>query len=306
MHKLYFDYVELISLNFYKIVFKPFICDDYFANSIASFIRQSLFTNIAGYAVTEIKIFGANNEYGNVSGLKEDVLNLILNIKGLIFKLKKRKVFLKLSSSKEIVKGKHIILNKKAKLINPEHVICHLNKGEKINIIFKIEKGKGYVPFNSDKDFRYSSNLKNGILIDSNFCPIIRASYSIHKISDTLYNNLKKIFFFIETNGTINAKKAIINSINSFLSSFSNFSFLKKNNDNFIFYNDYKNILHTTILDLGFSFKIIKMLNSVNIFRLSDLIKCSKKDFLNIFNFSKKTFKEIKKVLKFHEISLSS
>ncbi len=307
MHKIYFDYIELISLNFYKVVFKPFICDSLFINVIANTIRHSLFVNTYGYAVTEIKIFNTNSEFGYIFGLKEDLLNLILNIKNLVFKLKKKKkTFLRLFSDKSIVKGKHITLNKYTKILNPNHVIANLNNNFSIDLILKIEKGRGYIPFSSDKTYKSSASLKNGLLLDAYFCPILRVSYSINKIEDLFYNNIYKIIFFIETNGLISAKKALINSIISFLHIFSNFKILKKKNtNNFFLFNNYNSYLSVAIIDSGLTFRTCKHLIGSGILYINDLIKCTRLDIINIFFFSNKTLLEIINTLKKYNLFLS-
>ncbi|WP_259286080.1 DNA-directed RNA polymerase subunit alpha C-terminal domain-containing protein [Candidatus Nasuia deltocephalinicola] len=306
MDKIYFDYIELISLNFYKVVFKPFICDSLFINVIANAIRHSLFINTYGYAVTEIKIFNVNNEFGYIFGLKEDLLNLILNIKSLIFKLKKKKkTFVRLFSDKNVVKGKHVVLNKYTKILNPNHIIANLNSGFSIDLILKIEKGKGYIPFSSDKKYKNSSNLKNSLLVDAYFCPILRVSYSINRIEDLFYNNIYKIVFFVETNGLISAKKAIINSIISFMYTFSNFKFLKKKNiSNFSLFNNYNNYLFISIIDSGLTFRTCKHLINLGVLYINDLIKFDRSDIINIFFFSKKTLLEIMTILKKYNLFL--
>ncbi len=307
MDKINFDYIELISLNFYKIVLKPFICDDLFVNVVANAIRHSLFVNTYGYAVTEIKIFNVNNEFGYIFGLKEDLLNLVLNIKGLIFKLKKnkKKTFVRLLSSENIVKGEHVTLNKYTKILNPNHVIANLNNNFKIDLILKIEKGKGYIPFSSDKKYKNSASLKDSFLVDSYFCPIIRVSYSVNKIEDSFYNNIYKIIFYVETNGLISAKRALINSIISILHIFSNFKFLKKkNSNNFFLFNGYNSYLSISIIDSGLTFRTCKHLFNIGILCINDLIKCSKLDIINNFFFTIKTFLEISNMLKKYNLFL--
>ncbi|WP_259289071.1 hypothetical protein [Candidatus Nasuia deltocephalinicola] len=306
MDKIYFDYIELISLNFYKIVFKPFICDKLFINVLANAIRHSLFVNTYGYAVTEIKILNNINDFGYIFGLKEDLLNLILNIKNLVFRLKKRKkTFLRVFSNKSVVKGKDITLNKYSYILNPNHIIANLNNNFNIDLILKVEKGKGYIPFNSDKNYKSSSSLKNGILIDSYFCPILRVSYSINNIEDLFYNNIYKLIFFIETNGSISAKKALIKSIISFLHIFSNFKiFKKKNISRFFLFNNYNSYLSISIIDSGLTFRTCKHLISLRILYINDLIKCNRLDILNIFFFSNKTLLEIINILKNYNLFL--
>ncbi|WP_259285947.1 hypothetical protein [Candidatus Nasuia deltocephalinicola] len=306
MDKIYFDYIELISLNFYKVVFKPFICDALFVNVIANTIRHSLFANTYGYAVTEIKILSNVNEFGYIFGLKEDLTNLTLNIKSLVFKLKKKKkVFLRILSDKNVVKGRDIILNKYVDILNPNHIIANLNNNFNIDLILKVEKGKGYIPFNSDKNYKNTSSLKNSFLVDAYFCPILRVSYSINKVEDLFYNNIYKFIFFIETNGSISAKKALIKSIISFLNIFSNFKFLKKKNiNNFFLFNNYNSYLSVSIIDSGLTFRTCKHLINLRILYINDLIKCNRLDILNIFYFSNKTLLEIINILKNYNLFL--
>lgn len=299
MDKLLFDYVELINLNFYKIAFKPIICEESFAHNIANIIRQSLFNNIHGYAATEISFLKPVNEFSYLPGLKEDITNFILNIKNIVFRLKKKKkIFIKLFSSKNVVKASDIKLNNFVEIKNPNIIICNLNDNFSIKLIIKIEKGKGYIPFNSDKRYRGCSDMKYGILIDSFFNPILRVSYSIKNINDYLYSSLKKIIFFIETNGLIDGKKALVKAIDFILKKFLNFINLNKKKFNYNFFLNNNSNIFLSLFDSDFTFRTIKYLYRLKIYNLNDILKYKIDYFLNVSFFSNKTLKEIKSILK--------
>ncbi|QND78512.1 DNA-directed RNA polymerase alpha subunit [Candidatus Nasuia deltocephalinicola] len=300
-NNIFFDYVELISLNFYKIVFKPFICDDFFSNILSNLIRHSLFLNTKGAAITEVSFLKPVNEFSYFPEIKEDILNILLNLKGILFKLKKDRVFLNLKTSKKIIRAKDIKLNKYSKIINKNHVICHLNNKFCLKLKIKVEKDKGFIPYSSDKKYKYCLNMKNGILMDANFCPIIKVSYSINSLNDVIYPNLKRLLFFVETNGTISGKQAIINSIFSFLKNFSNFNNINKfKSDEIVF----KNLnINSSLFDANLSFRTIKYLNRLNVFDLKDIIDFGKKNLLNILFFTKKTILEIKKIFKIYKLN---
>ncbi|XXS36642.1 MAG: hypothetical protein ACSHUF_00605 [Candidatus Nasuia deltocephalinicola] len=304
-NKIDFDYVELISLNFYKIVFKPCIFDKFFFKIFSNVIRQLLFINTPGCSVTEVNILGTNNEYGYIFGMKEDVMNLILNIKGLVFKLKNGldKIYLKLFSRNSVVKGSDVICGNSSKVVNPKHIICHLNDNIKIKVLLKVEKGVGYIPYASDKRLRINKKWKNGILIDANFCPILRVSYIFENIENLYYGNLKRLIFFIETNGSLDGKEAFLISINSFLSKFLN---LKLNYNKFYDFRSIDNVFYysLSIFDAGFSLRTIKILIEYKVYKLSDLVKCTTWDLLNFNRVSKKTILEIKNVLKIYNLFL--
>ncbi|AGS33199.1 DNA-directed RNA polymerase subunit alpha [Candidatus Nasuia deltocephalinicola str. NAS-ALF] len=300
-NNIFFDYVELISLNFYKIVFKPFVCDDFFSNILSNLIRHSLFLNTKGAAVTEVSFSKPVNEFSYFPEIKEDIINILLNLKGILFKLKKDRLFLNLKASKGIIRAKDIKLNKYSKIINKNHVICHLNNKFCLKLKIKVEKNKGFIPYNSDKKYKYCVNMKNGILMDANFCPIIRVSYSINSLNDFIYPNLKRLLFFVETNGTISGKQAIINSVLSFLKNFSNFNNINKFKSDEITFKDLN--INSSLFDANFSLRTIKHLNRLNIFDLKDIIDFGKKNLLNILFFTNKTILEIKRIFKIYKLN---
>lgn len=300
-NNIFFDYIELISLNFYKIVFKPFICDDFFSNILSNLIRHSLFLNIKGAAITEVSFLKPVNEFSYFPEIKEDILNILLNLKGILFKLKKDRVFLSLKTSKKIIRAKDIKLNKYSKILNKNHIICHLNNNFCLNLKIKVENNKGFIPYNSDKKYKYCLNMKNGILLDANFCPIIRVSYSINSLNDAAFPDLKRLLFFVETNGTISGKQAIINSIFLFLKNFSNFNNINKFKSDEIIFKDLN--INTNLFDANLSFRTIKHLNRLNIFDLKDILDFGKKNLLNILFFTNKTILEIKKIFKNYKLS---
>ncbi|ASS47053.1 DNA-directed RNA polymerase alpha subunit [Candidatus Nasuia deltocephalinicola] len=279
--------VKLISSNFCKIILKPILKN--YASCLAPFLRCLVFTSVKGYAITEVKIYGVNNEFDDIPGVKEDVLNLILNLKGIIFKLKKKKVILYLNKSGEsVIKASDFHLNEWVNIINPNYIITYLAKGFSLNITIKVEKGIGFHPINNDNYDK--KNDLNGVLLDVNYSPIIRVYY---KVKDFLKDEklLSIIHFFIETNGSISPKKAFCNSVNNFLFSLSNFILIYNNNllkskkkNKFI---SNKKLL-TKISSINSDSTFLYYMKKINVVYLGDLIKLTKNKILKIskMNFS--------------------
>lgn len=308
LSKVKIDSVELIGLNFYKITLKPLSYG--YSESFAFMIRRMLFSSVWGYAATEIKILNILHEYDTLVGVKEDILNIILNIKGIVFKLKnkKKKVILNIKKKGRcIIKASDILYNNDVRIINPNHIIANLSELGDLDIKIKVEEGKGYVPFRSN-NYRDKLDL-DGILLDVCFCPVISVSYVIEKTKTDLYNDLEIINFFIETNGCITAKKALEQSIGILLYQLSDFKVIKKEKSikkKTKSYFGLNSALFIPISDIEFTIRGLKCINSMNIKYLGDLVKYTEDDLLKVPNLGKRTLIEIKNILISYELSLGS
>lgn len=140
--------VEALAANQAKVVMEPF--ERGYGHTLGNALRRVLLSSMVGFAPTEVAIGGVVHEYSTLDGVQEDVVNLLLNLKGVVFKLQSRdEVTINLrKEGPGVVCAKDIDLPHDVEIINPEHVIAHLSAGGKLDMQIKVEKGRGYVPGN--------------------------------------------------------------------------------------------------------------------------------------------------------------
>ena len=138
--------VEQISTNRAKVTLEPF--ERGYGHTLGNALRRVLLSSMVGYAVTEVTIAGVVHEYSSIDGVQEDVVNILLNLKGVVFKLENRdEVTLSLRKEGEgVITAADIQTPHDVEIVNPNHVICHLSQGGKLDMQIKVEKGRGYVP----------------------------------------------------------------------------------------------------------------------------------------------------------------
>ena len=139
-------HVEQLGLNRAKVTLEPF--ERGYGHTLGNALRRVLLSSMVGYAVTEVTIAGVVHEYSSIDGVQEDVVNILLNLKGVVFKMHNRdEVTLSLRKDGEgAVTAADIQVPHDVEIINPEHVIANLSHGGKIDIQLKVETGRGYVP----------------------------------------------------------------------------------------------------------------------------------------------------------------
>src|SRR5207344_3118682 len=163
-----------------------------------------------GYAPTEVRITGVLHEYSALDGVQEDVVDILLNMKGVVMKLHNRDhVLLKLAKTGEgPITAADIEPNHDVEIINPEHLIAHLTAGGKIEMEIKVEKGRGYQPATVRIKPDGGRSIGN-ILLDASFSPVRRVSYSVESARVEQRTDLDKLVMDIETNGVIEPEEAI-------------------------------------------------------------------------------------------------
>lgn len=191
-----------------KIVMEPF--ERGFGHTLGNSLRRILLSSMVGTAVTEVKITGVNHEYDVVSGVMEDVVDILLNLKGLVFKLhNKESVVVKLQRNESgVVRGKDIALTHDLELLNPEHEICTIAKNGSIDMEIKIETGRGY-----ETAVTRRQNIENTatgwILLDATFSPVLRVAFNVENARVEQKTDLDKLVLEVETNGVISPEDAV-------------------------------------------------------------------------------------------------
>lgn len=191
-----------------KIVMEPF--ERGFGHTLGNSLRRILLSSMVGTAVTEVKIAGVSHEYSVLNGVMEDVVDILLNLKGLIFKLhNKDSIIVKLQKNEPgIVTGNDIELTHDLELMNPDHVICTLAKTGSIDMEIKIETGRGYQTASSRR--QETDTLATGwILLDATFSPVVRVAFTVDNARVEQKTDLDKLVIEVETNGVITPEEAV-------------------------------------------------------------------------------------------------
>ncbi|UCE89198.1 MAG: DNA-directed RNA polymerase subunit alpha, partial [Pseudomonadota bacterium] len=182
-----------------------------FGHTLGNALRRILLSSLSGCAVTEVEIEGVLHEYTSVEGVQEDVVDILLNLKGIAIQMNNR-TEATLSLNKKgpgAVTAGDIALDHDVEILNPDHVIAHLTKAGELNITLKVERGRGYVPaasrFSEEDEERPIGRLQ----LDASFSPIQRVAYIVDAARVEQRTDLDKLVIDLETNGTIDPEVAI-------------------------------------------------------------------------------------------------
>ncbi|XBT18131.1 MAG: hypothetical protein ABNO52_00745 [Candidatus Shikimatogenerans sp. Tser] len=267
--------------------------------TIGNSLRRILLSYMSGYTISAIKIKNIKHEYENLEGVYEDINDIILNFKQVIFKInkdvKKKKIYIinvNLINKKNFLAGDIENFTKEFKIVNKNFIIFNISKNIEIFIKIFVTYGKGYVLFNKNKiinKYEKKKKIKNLIKIDSIYSPIINVKYFIKE-----KNNKENLFIIITTNGSINPLVTLYKTIRILLYYYHNIininknSFLKKKNINHLKYLDFKYFKYFNNNKILFFFKENKI-SSIKDFK-------SKYIFLKKKNKNKKILKIMKKI----------
>lgn len=200
---------EDLGANVSRVILEPF--ERGLGHTIGNALRRVLLSSMSGCAVTQVKIKGVLHEFTSLNGVTEDVVNILLNLKGLVFKLYDTdKAIVTLEKEGEgPVYGSDISLGHNVEIINPDHEICNLAFGGKLEMELKIERGVGYVSANFRSSNGQVEDVVGGIALDASFSPIKRVGYTVENTRVGSRSDLDKLILEIETNGSITPVNAI-------------------------------------------------------------------------------------------------
>jgi len=203
--------IQVESLGGYraKATLEPF--ERGYGHTLGNALRRVLLSSMVGYAPTEVTIAGVLHEYSAIDGVQEDVVHIMLNLKGVVFKLHNRdEVTLVLRKEGEgPVTASDIQTPHDVEIVNPEHVIAHLSQGGKLDMQIKVEKGRGYVPGNLRRFGDEPAKTIGRIVLDASFSPVKRVSYAVENARVEQRTDLDKLVMEIETNGSMTPEEAI-------------------------------------------------------------------------------------------------
>jgi len=290
--------VEVISPVRARVTLEPM--ERGFGYTLGNALRRVLLSSIPGFAITEVKIDGVVHEYSTLDGVQEDVVDILLNLKGVALKLNsKAETVLTLNKSVEgPVTAGDFETGHDAEIVNPNHVIAHLTKGGKINLEVKVEMGRGYQPvparLHTDED-----RVLGFIQVDASFSPINKVSYHVESARVEQRTDLDKLVMDVETNGVMEPEQAIRDAARILIGQLSVFADLEGAPTEI----EVKHapqvdpILLRPVDDLELTVRSANCLKAENIYYIGDLIQRGENELLKAPNLGRKSLNEIKDVL---------
>jgi len=297
--------VQSISRQHAKVTMEPF--ERGYGHTLGNALRRILLSSMPGFAPTEVQISGVVHEYSALDGVEEDIVDILLNLKGVVLKLHNRtEVTLTLKKKGQgVVTAADIEIGHDVEIINPEHVIAHLSAGGKLDMQIKVEMGQGYVP-SSLRLSEKSARAVGSILLDASFSPVRRVSYAVESARVEQRTDLDKLVMDIETNGVIEPEEAVRYAARVLVDQLSVFADLEgtplpveKPKAAQI-----DPVLLRPVDDLELTVRSANCLKAENIYYIGDLIQRSETELLKAPNLGRKSLNEIKEVLASHGLSL--
>lgn len=301
--------VETITPFHARVTLEPL--ESGFGHTLGTTLRRILLSSMPGAAVVEAKIDGVLHEYGTIPGVQEDVIEILLNLKNIAIKLFGREeVTLKLKKKGPgLVTAGDIELEHDIQIINPEHVIAHLNESGELSMTLKVVLGRGYQ--SASARTRLTEEVKTGIgvlRLDASFSPVRRVAYIVESARVEQRTNLDKLIIDLETNGTLDPEEAIRRSATILQQQLSPFvdlrssPMMKESTDQ----QSINPIYLRPVDDLELTVRSANCLKAESIFYIGDLVQRTETDLLKTPNLGKKSLTEIKNVLAAHGLSLGT
>ena len=304
------DKVVMLEANdtFGKFEFRPL--EPGFGVTIGNALRRILLSSLEGFAINTIRIAGVEHEFSSVPGVKEDVTNIILNLKQVRFRqvveeFENEKVSITVENSTEFKAGDISNYLTGFEVLNPDLVICHLDSKASMQIELTINKGRGYVPADENREFCTDVNV---LPIDSIYTPIRNVKYSVEPYRVEQKTDYDKLVIEVTTDGSIHPKDALKEAAKTLIYHFMLFSDEKitlessdqENNQEFdeeILH--MRQLLKTKLTDasLNLSVRALNCLKAADVETLGDLVQYNKTDLLKFRNFGKKSLSELDALL---------
>jgi DNA-directed RNA polymerase subunit alpha len=290
--------VQNISPYHARLTMEPF--ERGYGHTLGNALRRTLLSSMPGWAATEVKITGVLHEYSTLDGVQEDVVDILLNLKGIVLKLHNRdEATLNLKKSGEgAVTAGDIEAMHDVEIVNPDHVIAHLAAGGKVDMQLKVEQGRGYIAATSRKTVEEGRSV-GSILLDASFSPVRRCSYSVDAARVEQRTDLDKLVIDIETNGAIDPEEAVRYAARILVEQLTVFADLKglpatieEKKASQI-----DPVLLRPVDDLELTVRSANCLKAENIYYIGDLIQRSETELLKTPNLGRKSLNEIKEVL---------
>ncbi len=305
--------VESLGGHRAKATLEPF--ERGYGHTLGNALRRVLLSSMVGYAPTEVTIAGVLHEYSAIDGVQEDVVHIMLNLKGVVFKLHNRdEVTLVLRKEGEgPVTAADIQTPHDVEIINPDHVIAHLSQGGKLDMQIKVEKGRGYVPGNLRRFGDEPAKSIGRIVLDASFSPVKRVSYSVENARVEQRTDLDKLVMEIETNGSLSPEEAIRASAKILVEQLIVFTQLEHEGLAELGAGmrepegpEPAPILMRPVDELELTVRSANCLKAENIYYIGDLVQRSETELLKTPNLGRKSLNEIKEVLASRGLTLGT
>ena len=292
--------------RFGKFEFRPL--EPGFGITVGNALRRILLSSLEGFAITTIKIDGVEHEFSSVPGAKEDVTNIILNLKQVRFKqvveeFESEKVSITVENSSEFKAGDIGKYLTGFEVLNPELVICHLDSKSTMQVDITINKGRGYVP--ADENREYCTDV-NVIPIDSIYTPIRNVKYQVENFRVEQKTDYEKLVLEVTTDGSTKPKDALKEASRILIYHLQLFSDDKITVDTEATEESeefdeealkMRQLLKSKLVDMDLSVRALNCLKSAEVETLGDLVKYNKNDLLKFRNFGRKSLTELDELL---------
>ena len=288
-----------------------------FGVTVGNALRRILLSSLEGYAINTIKIEGVEHEFASVPGVRDDVTNIILNLKQVRFKqvveeIENEKAVITVSNTTEFKAGDISKYLTGFEVLNPELVICHLDAKATMQIELTINKGRGYVPAEENREF---CTDVNAIPIDSIYTPIRNVKYDVEPFRVEQKTDYDKLVLDITTDGSIHPKDALKEAAKILIYHFMLFSDEKITVEDQAYAENeeldeevlhMRQLLKTKLFDMNLSVRALNCLKAADVETLGDLVQFNKNDLLKFRNFGKKSLTELDDLLESLNLSFGT
>jgi DNA-directed RNA polymerase subunit alpha len=273
--------------------------------TVGNALRRVLLSSLEGFAITSIKITGIEHEFTTIEGVVQDVTEIILNLKQVRFKqqidsVESETATLSVSKSGSVNASDVASSLSNFQVLNPEQIICELDKKVKFEMEFTISKGRGYVPAEENVNEEASVGT---IAIDSIFTPIKNVNYNVENFRVGQKTDFEKLNFNITTDGSISPKQALTEASKILIQHFMLFSDEKISleEDKVEEFDEdtlhMRQLLKTELTEFGLSVRALNCLKTAEVFTLGELVSFKKSDMLKFRNFGKKSLSELEDLI---------
>ncbi len=285
-----------------------------FGVTIGNALRRILLSSLEGYAITSIRFSGVSHEFSTIKGVVEDLTEIILNLKQVRFKKvgdsgDSEKVFIVVNGQEQFTAGDITKFSTNFEVLNPDFVICNMEKAVTLEVELTVNKGRGYVPAEENK---INDAVVGVIAIDSIFTPMKNVKYTIENYRVEQKTDYEKLILDISTDGSIHPEEALKEAAKILIQHFMLFS-----DENLVLESQAKEetkevdeeilhmrkILKTELVDLDLSVRALNCLKAADIRTLADLVSYDVADMLKFRNFGKKSLTEIQELVKSKSLS---
>lgn len=298
--------VEEVSATRAKVILEPF--ERGYGHTLGNALRRILLSSMPGCAVVEVEIEGVLHEYSAVEGVQEDVIEILLNLKDVAILLHGRDEAVLTLNKKGpgAVTAGDIQLDHDVEIVNPEHVIAHLNDAAEIKMQLRIQRGRGYEPADARQSPEDETRSIGRLQLDATFSPVRRVSYVVESARVEQRTDLDKLIIDLETDGTLDPEEAIRRSATILQEQLAAFVDLEtdKEQEPEEEEDQIDPILLRPVDDLELTVRSANCLKAENIYYIGDLIQRTEVELLKTPNLGKKSLTEIKDVLASRGLSL--